>query len=972
MSFTPNHSYSYYTSSRQRQKRQYLLASAAVGLVLGVHSMPVVADPTIYYNATDTSGTWNWINNSNESGTSIPLRRGSLLTFMSNDLTPALTISNDQVDFRNPDASTTTNISGSTLVSSGGTLLLNNNSSDYNVRNSIGALSLSGGNAYFGNSNSSGTTTNTITGPITSSGTSSLDFSNDGTGNVSSTITGGITLSDGVLSADFHNNAGGNVTNTISGGIATNNGSSIDFTNHNSGNISNTISGGIAASDSGTTISIHNLGSGMLANNFSGGITAADGGRVDLGNFGAGTVTNDILGGITVSGTSSSLNMANTGSGTITNTISVGLTYTNSMSGAMSFLINALDNIIDNNDQFNNLNVTEDNIFGNVGGNGITNTTINDGFSANGSFAMFGNIGGDGTSNTTINGGVSTSNSSIILFRNIFGNGTVNNTINGGIVINDSAVGFGNFLLVNIPFENGVTNNTVNGGIVINSGYVTFASPQLGTTTNTIDTITMNNSDSMLYLGGGGATTNVDTLNWNNGTLSIAYVNNGFGNTTINTLNLGAGSLTLNLAGLDNTPPNSTQTILTVGNVTGDASDIVLQNTSPFTEVIATSGSPNGITVGEDGTVTVTLVPTATSTTTNHLDALAAANDLLPSLQSTTVNLENAFAATPYTMAKTRAYMAQIMNEHRKDSLEGLITALSNDQAGKFVKIRGDYRMFAAPYATHIRNNGLGSYMAGFKEKFYGILMGGTRYFKENGVTLLGMVGFGASKMQMDRSANSFTNGKNMMLGIDARKTFSDYIDFESNVSGIITKNNQWRQGNPTPSQSYIAKSNYKTYAISFKNEVGPIFKFGDGYSVKPDIGLQLNISKQTAINETSVATTFAQNYKAKVTRDGEVYGGLGFRKQWKSDQYEGKVTLKYEVGQKSGNGKSSSTIYNASTPGGFNSTGTKPSNFTQYINLYGSVLDMKNNIKIAPGVTITLQKGQNAVAGTIKIEQRF
>jgi hypothetical protein len=108
------------------------------------------------------------------------------------------------------------------------------------------------------------------------------------------------------------------------------------------------------------------------------------------------------------------------------------------------------------------------------------------------------------------------------------------------------------------------------------------------------------------------------------------------------------------------------------------------------------------------------------------------------------------------------------------------------------------------------------------------------------------------------------------------------------------------------------------------------------------------------------------------VTRDGEIYGGMGIRKQWNSDQYEGKLTLKYEIGQKSGNGKSSSTVYSDATPQGMNSTGNKPGKFTHYINLYGSLLDMKHNIKLVPGVSVTLQKGQNSVAGTIKIEHRF
>ncbi|MES2252159.1 MAG: autotransporter domain-containing protein [Pseudomonadota bacterium] len=179
------------------------------------------------------------------------------------------------------------------------------------------------------------------------------------------------------------------------------------------------------------------------------------------------------------------------------------------------------------------------------------------------------------------------------------------------------------------------------------------------------------------------------------------------------------------------------------------------------------------------------------------------------------------------------------------------------------------------------------------------------------------------------------------------------------------------RLRNPTPTQSYIAYSRYNTYSVAFKNELGPIFKLSNGYSIKPDVGLQLNGSKQTKLNEQN-AGIYAQNYKASTAQDGEIYGGIGVRKQWKGETYEGKITLKYEVGQKSGNGKSSTTIYTAIMPSGVSSTSTKPGLFAHYINLYGSLLNMESNWKFVPGVTVTLQKGQRSVSGTLKFEHRF
>ena len=381
------------------------------------------------------------------------------------------------------------------------------------------------------------------------------------------------------------------------------------------------------------------------------------------------------------------------------------------------------------------------------------------------------------------------------------------------------------------------------------------------------------------------------------------------------------------------------------------------------------NGTTNGVTVGSDGNVTITTVPTATTGQSNALEALGAANELLPGLQTSIANLESSFAPTAYQQAKVRADMKRIMYENPRDPGEALITALAQERSGTVVKIRGSWRVFAAPFASEIRNNGLGGYMAGIKEKFYGILMGGSHYFKKSGVTLLGMIGLGASKTQQDRSVNSFSNGKNVMLGVNARKIFVDpwkiNWDAESNLSGIGVRSVQQREGNPTPTMRYIAHSRYNTYALALRTEVGPIFKLSHGFSIKPDIGTQLNGSKRTKINKQN-AGIYAQNYKSSISRHGEVYGGGGVRKQWKGEIYEGKLTIKYEVGMKSGNGKSNTTVYTETLPEGFTSSSITPGRFTQYINIYGSLLNMKNNWKVVPGITITLQKGQRSIAGTI------
>ena len=652
------------------------------------------------------------------------------------------------------------------------------------------------------------------------------------------------------------------------------------------------------------------------------GLKVESGSTLDFSNLSsASTVVNVITGGINVNRANIDFSNKSFGSGTVTNSVSGGINI--SSGGSVDF----------SNQSF---------------GSGTVTNTITGSVVSIGGFVNFANQG-NGSITNTITGGVIADSGSWAVFSNGFfdgaGTGAVTNTITGGVTVNNSLAIFCN---------------------LNQSGD--------GTVTNSIDRITLNSG--LFALGGANTTTNIGTFNWNSGELIMVYSNGTFGNTTINTLNIGDGSLSLLLSSLSNdlttSDINGTQTILTAGTITGNLNNITLTNESPFFEVLPTNEAPTGIYVTSSGEVSFTAVPAATTGVTNAMSALDHANEAVRNaVQNVIMASEQNFAPSSYQINKQRQNITRIMNENRKNTMEGLITALARDNAGQIIKIRGDYRLFATPFVTRIRNNGCGGYKAGFTEKFYGLLMGGTRYFKESGITLLGMIGVGASKQQMDRSPNSYTNGKNIMVGVDARKTFLDFIDFESNLSGIVTRNNQWRQGNPSPSQSYIAQSRYNTYSASFKNEVGPIFKLDGGFSIKPDIGLQLNISKQTNIAEFNAAS-FAQNYKAKVMRDGEIYGGVGVRKQWKSDEYEGKLTLKYEVGQKSGNGKNSSTIYTDTTRTGASSTGNKAGSFTQYINLYGSFLNLKYNIKVVPGVTMTLQKGQNSVSGTVKFEYRF
>jgi hypothetical protein len=588
-------------------------------------------------------------------------------------------------------------------------------------------------------------------------------------------------------------------------------------------------------------------------------------------------------------------------------------------------------------------------------------TTSGYALSVSNAYADFRNFGNGAVTNT-ISGGITLSGTGWADFNNI-GSGAVTNTISGGITL--SGTGWADFYNTG----SGTVSNTITGVITLSgSGGASFYNRGSGTVTNTIDTVTL--SAGTLYLGGGGSTTKIGTLNWNGGNLKLMYANEGFGSTRIANLNVTAPvTLTLvNSGGTSLTTSSGSYTLLTVDTFTGNPSNITLVNTSPFVEVVNANGSSNGISINGN-TVTINLAPTASANNPNDMDHYTSSIDIHSTIVSNEISKQ--FAPTPYQKAEAGARIQKALQQRKGgDSFENLLTALSEEgDSNKFVKITGDYRVFAAPYTTYTRNNG--NALNGSSSKYYGMVMGLTHLVKSIDTNFFFTAVVGASKTQMNRSVNSYITSKNTTLGISARKTFIKHLDVDSGLNLTAVRNEQWRQGNPTPNTSYIAKSKFNTYAAAWRNETGYIFKLPNKQSLKPNIGLQLNGTKQTAINERD-AGIYAQSYKSKTGMNGELYGGLGYRKEWKNERFEGKLTGKYEIGRKSGNGKVRTTVYTASTPDGLSTTSTGPDLITHYVSVYGSILDMKTNWKIVPGVTASFQKHQKSGTFVIKLERRF
>jgi autotransporter-associated beta strand protein len=392
---------------------------------------------------------------------------------------------------------------------------------------------------------------------------------------------------------------------------------------------------------------------------------------------------------------------------------------------------------------------------------------------------------------------------------------TLNNT--APMTINSNITGSGNLVINGTSSVTLTGANTYTGSTTVNSGTLNIQS------SNNLGTVVLNGGT--LGLGGGGTTTNINTLDWNGGNIEVLYSGGSFGNTHINNLNVTAPAIVtlsdMNDGG-DLASISSSQTLFTFDNFTGDPSQITLINNNSLIEVTGEAGT-SGITFnGNNATINVASAASAH----NPVDVEIIQSPIDIPMTIATAEIAYQFAPTPYQKAEAGARIQKALQQQRGgDSYENLLTALSEGgDMTKFVKVKGKYRIFAAPYTTVTRNNGNGNLLNGSSSKYYGMIMGLTHYVKSIDTNFFFTLVAGASKTQKNRSVNSYTNSKNATLGVNARKTFIKHLDCDSGINLTVVKSNQWRQGNPTPSTGYIAKSNFNTYSASWRNETGYIF----------------------------------------------------------------------------------------------------------------------------------------------------
>ena len=70
----------------------------------------------------------------------------------------------------------------------------------------------------------------------------------------------------------------------------------------------------------------------------------------------------------------------------------------------------------------------------------------------------------------------------------------------------------------------------------------------------------------------------------------------------------------------------------------------------------------------------------------------------------------------------------------------------------------------------------------------------------------------------------------------------------------------------------------YNTGALTWRTESGWIAKVGQKLSFKPTLGLQLNYQRRSPIKELN-AGPFNQRYPTRISRNGEIWTGVGIRK---------------------------------------------------------------------------------------------
>jgi len=681
---------------------------------------------------------------------------------------------------------------------------------------------------------------------------------------------------------------------------------------------------------------------------------------LDISNNSAANYANIIEDSLDVTGGNLSFNNNSTGS--VVNTITGGLNA--STTGQVQFFgssniiagIAATNNttiFLDNSTNFVTNDITADNSV--VRLNSSTNIITGNITASNGSTILLGSSTNTITGNIIADGGsVTDSSVSLSGTNNITGNITASN--NGIVSLNAGGAS---------------TTNNITGGITCDSGGTVYLSDSNGNgSTTTVDTVIINNGG--IFQTGQQGSTTINTLNWNDGGNFTVVINSSQATpvspidiTTLNVTGIPVLSIYDINQGSNITSYSTTLNLMTVGNVvSGSLTQVQLSNGMPLQEITNVSYGANNF--------TITLQPAATTSNSAapgfNSDAAFAAQAIVAGVSGATTTDPDAFKSIANTYADT----------FKKFRLNGgkwfaepeiLFKQLaSENQQPLILPARAGSKVWFSPYYAEIQNSGTLA-QNGFNEQIYGALVGVDHKFASIKAAFGVLFGYGSSLMKMQRSINSHTKGQQLTTGLYMNKQFMDGGLWMSLVNFIKANNQQQRRGDPTPTSSYLATSKYKTESFTFTNDLSYVFKFNGGFSLKPNVGLFLMQTKRFQFSENAPAP-YAQTYKNKIIKQGELYGGLGLRQKWlMGEKTLNKLTFVYELGKENGSGLQNDVVYTQGNPNGVGILTPSAGSTTQYFSLYCSTANIETGLKFTLGGTVTVQRSQKSYMASLKMD---
>jgi|GEM_PF-3521088 len=306
-------------------------------------------------------------------------------------------------------------------------------------------------------------------------------------------------------------------------------------------------------------------------------------------------------------------------------------------------------------------------------------------------------------------------------------------------------------------------------------------------------------------------------------------------------------------------------------------------------------------------------------------------------------------------------------------SMDSILRALADD--GPIVADKTNHRLWASSYymqgASGSKNNKSRDYHEG--------IVIGFEHRPHNkswtlGFTASGGVGKQILPYRLDQKTK--VNSKVSSLGFYHTLGFLENGSYSLVVNGILGHNTSERWGNPTPGFIYRANAKYTTKALSGSFMTAWKFVIQEDFSIRPDLGISMDINKRSGYTENSDfggAARYLQSYAPQKSNSWEPYGGIGFRKKWKTENYEFKLTGVYEEGYSL---RDTTSVIKVNTPSGpaegtlIKSEGS--GRRSQYVTAYASLQKLNSDWKFMIGYNGTFQKQRSSHAFTLKAECHF